>query len=180
MVYGAENQKKTIQNRIEALREAADQIKRIKKLVQSFDGKIYNKRFDEALAGLSGENFRIYGSNSYGWYYIHYIPRHGSYNDSITLLTGYSCKAENKISEDHQKEEFIIFDTNKRIKAAAMIEGLNRKYAELLKEAYELEETFKNIDQILNQVKKAKEILSAIVAPLPSIIIDTYGIKRYY
>jgi len=179
MVYGAEEQKKTIQSRIEALRGAADQIKRIKKLVQSFDGKTYNKRFDEALAGLSGENFRIYGSNSYGWYYIHYTPRN-TYKNDVTILTGYSCRAENKISEDHQKEDFIIFDSNKRIKAAAMIEGLNRKYAELLKEAYDLEECFRNIDQTLDQIQKAKAVLSGITAALPSIIIDTYGIKRYY
>jgi hypothetical protein len=179
MIFGAEEQKKHIEERITALRTAASFINRVKAVCNSFDGKVYNKRFDDAIGELSGDDGRLYVSNRYGWMYVIYYPRHG-YKNEVTLLTGYSCvKTENNI-RNQDKEDFILFDDHKRINAAAMIEGLNRKYAEILKEAYELEETFKNIDQILDQVKKAKEILSAIVAPLPSIIIDTYGIKRYY
>lgn len=180
MIFGAEEQKKNITGRINELRSAAGQINRVKAVIRSFDGKVYNKRLDEAISNITGDDFRLYVSNTYGWFYIHYMPRHGGYNREVTLLTGYSCVKTENTSRYQDKEEFKLFGDDKRINAAAMIEGLNKKYAEILKEAYELEEAYKNIDQTLERIAQVKAVLSSITEALPSIIVDTYGIKRYY
>ncbi len=175
MFWGsAEEKRNHIQEKINTLREAAAQTNRVKDVVRRFDGKTYNVKFDDAISALTDDNNRFYVSNQYGWFYIQYCHRHG-YNNTISLMTAYSCKSNDYI-EHQTRDECKVFD-GKRIKADAMIARLNTERAELLKEAYELECAMEALDKTLEQISSLKHAVNHIIDGLPYTIRDTYGIK---
>ena len=178
MIFGRENQEKEIRDKIDGLRSAAGRIKDIKPIVRQYNGKIYNRRFDEAIRELSKKDDHLWVSNTYGWFYISYSRRKSHIRD-ITLLSGYSCKAENMIDPERQKDEAARIFNEKRINADKMCESLDLHYAKLLKEAYELELAFDHIDETQKRLEDIKRVYEATVRSLPSDIIDVYGIKRY-
>ena len=177
MTYGIENQYKEIRDKITALREAAKRIKELKPIIRKFDGKMYNKNFDEAIRELTDENGYFSAYNQYKWYYIYYSGRKG-YNRNVNILCGYSCKGSEIMEEQYRKEENEIFD-GKRINADKMIENLDRHYTELLTEAFELETTLENLPAIKEQIEQVKRLYNAIIAGIPSTIKDVCGIKSY-
>ena len=177
MTYGEENQVKDIKKKITALKEAAGRIKEVKPIIRKFDGKMYNKNFNEAIRSLTDEKGYFSAYDSYKWFYIYYSGKKG-YNRNINLLAGYSCKGSELMEEQYRKEENEIFD-GKRINATKMIEILDRTYAELLKEAFELEVALENLPAIRKQIEQIKGLYNAVVAGLPSMIIDTCGIKHH-
>lgn len=177
-LYTIEDQKKYILSRASMLREAADSMNRVKEVVRKFDGKIYNCKFDEAIQDLTEDTNRFYVSNQYGWFYIQFCPRNGSYNNTVSLLTGYSCKASDSIKEQ-TNTDYILFD-GKRVNAEKMIEGLNRKRAALLKEAYELETVAADLEKTVKQINDTKSLLNTLVQSLPSIVRDACNLKYCY
>lgn len=177
MTYGEENQVKDIKDRITALKEAAGRIKEVKPVIRKFDGKMYNKNFDEAISALTDDTGYFSAYNQYKWFYIYYSGKKG-YNRNINLLSGYSCKGSELMEEQYRKEENEIFD-GKRINATKMIEILDRTYAELLKEAFELEVALENLPAIRKQIEQIKALYNAVVSGLPSMITDTCGIKHH-
>lgn len=165
-------------NRVASLRRAADTTRLLKPVIRSYDGKMYNCRFDEAIQALSDDNARLSVSNSYGWFYIYYRESDMSYNDQIALLTGYSCKsAEYK---PHQTDQDKIMFDGKRIKAAAMVAELDAKREALLKEAYDLEDYAGNLPDVLKHIQDTEKLLHHLTVGLPSIVMDLCRIKRYY
>ena len=173
-----EIKKQVICNRAASLRRAADTTRLLKPVIRSYDGKVYNCRFDEAIQALSDDHARLSVSNSYGWLYIHYREPAMSYNNEITLLSGYSCKsAEYKPHQtDHDK---MLFD-GKRIKAAAMVAELDSRREALLKEAYDLEDYAGNLPDVLKRIQETEKLLHHLTVGLPSIVMDLCRIKRYY
>lgn len=177
MTYGEENQIKAIKNKITALKEAAGRIKEVKPIIRKFDGKMYNKNFDAAIRALTDEKGYFSAYNSYRWFYIYYSGKAG-YNRNIDILSGYSCKGSDIMPEKDQKEESKVFN-GKRINAEKMIENLDRHYAALLKEAFELEVALENLPAIRKQIEQIKTLYNAVVSGLPSMVTDTCGIKHY-
>lgn len=172
-----EDKKKAILTRAEWLRRAASHIKRIKPVINQFDGKIYNCRFDEAINALSTDQERISAYNQYGWFYIRIWPK-SIYNAEQFLLSGYSCKAENHI-KDQSRPECIIFD-GKRIKADKMITLLDASYARLNKEAYELEVIAGKLEDRVKQIADTYNLLNRLCGSLPTVVTDICNIKRHY
>lgn len=170
-----EETRETIKVEIERLRATAGQIANVKKIVREFDGKMYNCRFDEAIKELNDEDNYFYCFNQYGWFYIKYQYKH-TYSKTTDLLVGYSTKDRKERYETEDK--YKIFTENKRIIADKMIEGLNRKYASLLQEAAELEKALENIEVTIAQINQIKELYCNLVSSVPSLIIDTYRVKR--
>ena len=180
-MYGVntiEEKRDYILKRAHILRDAAGSVNRVKEVIRDFDGKIYNCRFDEAIANLTDEDHRFYVSNHYGWFYIQFSPRKGNYNNTQSILSGYSCKASDQVREQ-TRQECILFD-GKRINAAAMINGLNNKREELLREAYTLESAADNLEKTLQQITDTKALLNNLVQGLPSIVRDACGLKYCY
>jgi hypothetical protein len=176
MFYGsAEEKKDHIMEKVANMRTAAAQVNRVKEVVRQFDGKVYNKKFDDAIAALTDDDYRFYSYNQYGWFYIQFCPRHTSYNATLSIMTAYSCKADDYIKMQ-TREECKVFD-GKRINAAAMIERLNTERAALLKEAFELETAARDIEKTLEQISALKHAVNGIIDALPWPIRDTYGIK---
>ena len=175
-----EEARKKIQSIAAHKRQAAGQIKKIKPVVMQFDGKIYNKRFDEAISALSDDENIFYCSNSYGWFYLHHRAKESGYNEGNDLLTGYSCKATENERRYSTEDINKLFEDNKRIKADKMIERLNSKYASLLKEAADLEEAADNLDTFYKQFDNTLHLLNTLVHQVPYTVINVCGIKSNY
>ena len=133
MVHGTEERIKTIRQTIETLRAGAAFCSRLKPVIESFDGKQYNVKFDEAISALRDEENSVYVSNHYGHIYINYnYKKCYSCRDNY-LMYGYSCKKEDFI--ENQTDTSAVFFSGKKIIAAAMIENINIHREKMLKEA---------------------------------------------
>lgn len=170
MYYTNSEREKNALQEAQALRLAASQISKIKKIISDFDGKIYNCRFDEAINKLKNDNIIVSSFvDSYGYFNIYVSDRHRASN--IYLLR---CKKATK------GEERPYFTDTKRIKADAMIEQLNYKYGELLKSASEIEETVKDIKTKINQLESLKKAMNVIISTIPAEVANIYRINHIY
>ena len=174
-----EDKQEAILSQAEHMRKAAAAVNCLKPVLRAFNGKVYNCRFDEAIAQISTENERYYVYNSYGWLYIAWNNSRTMHSQSINLLSAYSCKGSAEYEKHHTRPECIVFD-GKRILAEKMIERLNTKREELLRDAYELEEAARNLDGILKQIDDTHRLLNRLVEALPAPVKDICGLKRYY
>ena len=157
MYYSRQDAEKRSRERITTLRECADLIPKIKKVVADFNGKVYNKRLTEAIHNATGQYI---SAERRGDYLSFYKYERG---DCYTLLT---IKAEE-------------MPEKKRISAEQFNNSLNEHRARLLREAAQMEEQLNNIDATLEQVEKIKELYRAVTSSLDSRLRDYYGIKYY-
>lgn len=165
-----EARKEYIHNKAEKLRRAAGMIKDIKPIVRKFDGKVYNKRFDEAIEALTNDNMCLSCSISFDNFTIRaYPPR--CYSDDISLFWTKAAKAG---------EELAAFTDHKRIKADYITDKLNDKHGELMRKAYIFEETARNLDNIKNQIDTLKKQYNIIWDMIPGELHEVFNIKPLY
>lgn len=161
MFYGnREDQNKHISEIIKENREAAQLFPEIRKVIQNFDGKVYNIRFQKALQDATGKyiwaKYNDYGS--YGGNVSIYIC--GNANRIYTLAT---------IRREDMKD-------GKRIDAEKMIASARVNRESHLKKAYKMEQSMQQIDVIKKQIQDIEQLLKAVTSPLDYEIRDTYNI----
>lgn len=177
MVYGKEERIKAVKSRIEYLRAAAAFSTKLKPVISSFDGKNYNVRFDEAIRALSDGENNVYVVNHYGHIYVDYWLKGNDTRNDLYLMYGYSCIAEDFIKDQSNKKE--VFFNGKKINAGVMIENVNTYREKLLKEAYDLETAFNDLDNTIERLNSLKRAWEHITDNVPYFLLDTYGIKRF-
>lgn len=162
MHYGfkREEQDAATKSFIKDYRDAAALYPVIKKVVLSFDQKVFNKRLEKAIQDETGK--RIYIDNRPGFIDIHLFGHH---NEWITIGR-------------LDKSDFI---DGKRIDAEKLIKSLTDQRAYLLKKAALYEQQMNDIDQVKEQLNQIKKQIDAILEPYDYTIRDIYGInKRFY
>lgn len=170
MFYTKEDAKKELTKEVQSLRAAASNIYKIKKVVNTFDNKVYNCRFDEAIKQLNNDKMRIYSHvNCYGYFIIDFYDKET--HKTINLI--YTKKAT-------KDTETILFTDTKRIKADWFINELNKKYSELLQRATEIERASAEIERTLEQLKSLKKSINCIIGGLPSEVTSIYNLKHIY
>lgn len=180
MIYtDIEGRQEAILSQAEHLRKAAAAVNRLKPVITAFDGKVYICKLDEAISQLSTEDGRYYAYNLYGWFYISWNDSATMHSQRINILSAYSCKGSAEYERYHTQPECIVFN-GKRILADKMIDRLNMEREKLLKQAYELEETARNLDGILKQIDDTHKLLKALVDAVPAPVKDICNIKHYY
>lgn len=157
MYYTRQDAEKKTRERVDTLRECAALIPQIKKVVATFDGKVYNKRLPEAIQAATGQ---CISTERRGEYLNFYRYERG---DCFTLL---SIKADE-------------MPDGKRIEAEQFNNSLNENRARMLKEAAQIEEQLQSIDAVIDKIEQLKKLYSAITSPLNSRLRDNYGIKYY-
>lgn len=172
-----EKKQETIRNIVAHYRRAADKIKLVKPIISDFDGKVVNCRFDEALK-MHGDNWRIYATHRYGRYEIVYLEN-SDYNNSIDLMSGYDCKADNRPSDGCKLDDNkIIFTDSRRIQSKKIFTLLNDKRAELLRTADEYEKYADELPIILKRVQDTANLMDAILKAVPWYLKDVSGVSR--
>ena len=157
-------------------RTVAECVNDVKKVVDRFDGKMYNKRFDDAIRELSRDGLRFSSGIRYSSYEIYVYPD-GKYNDTYTLVWGYSPK-ENVNEYMAYRKESILFTENKRIIGENMYQSLNRSRENLLSHAAELEASIEDVETKLKQVDELKNALQNTVKSLPSFVQDKCNLQK--
>ena len=162
MYYGCnkENQDAATRSYIKAYRDAAALYPTIKKVIQSFDKKVFNKRLETAIRDEAGKG--VFVENKPGYIDIHMF---GPHNEWLTLA---------RISKDE------LID-GKRINAEKLTESLTTQREQFLKKAALYERQMHEIDQVKIQINQLKKQFEALLEPYDYTIRDIYGInKRFY
>ena len=155
--YTKNEQDQAVKSYIDAYRKAAALYPAIKKVIQNFDKKVFNKRLETALQ--EGTGARVYVDNRPNMIDIHIYG--GPRSTWITLAT-------------LSKDEFI---DGKRIDAEKMIQSLTERRAGLLRKAAEYEQQIEQIDQVKEQLKTLKKQIADVLGPYDYTIRDIYGIN---
>lgn len=154
--YKKEDQDAAARAYIKAYRDAAALYPKIKKVIQSFDKKVFNKRLETALQ--EGTGARVFVENRLNLIDIHVYGPHSNW---ITLAI-------------LQKEDFI---DGKRINAEKLIDSLTDHRNTLLKTAARYEKQIEEIDQVKEQIKQIKHLLCNVLEPYDYTMRDIYGIN---
>jgi hypothetical protein len=157
--YDSDERRKAITNYIAKLRDIATLYPVIVPVINSFDNKIYNVRFKNALAEASSStNYHIFTEKRLNYMEIYVYDRGSQY----TLA---------QVTIDDMPD-------GKRIPAEKLIESARNKREELLRRAYELENI--DIKQVLDQLNQAKALYNSIYEGLPYKFIDVYHITHVW
>lgn len=148
--------KKYIEGQIEFFKRMVSDYPKVKKVIYEFDGKVYNKRFRQAIIDL---NIGLYCSQYRNWLYIT-----ESYNSDS--LVSY------RIPQD--------LKDGKRIQADDWVEKLTDSRNQFCQKITKYEEEMKTIDQKIEQLEYLKREYKEILNTIPYEIADAYRIERIY
>ena len=143
----------TMRRKIADKRQIVQLIPILREVLKKYDGKVYNKRFNNAFAKAIEEKFgkQFYFnaglSVSGEWLWIT-ASISGHYSESVTLC---GC----------------ALDDGKRIPGAKMIEAVNNSYASILKECTEIECNLDRMPEIIEQLSKLHMMQEQIKKSIP-------------
>lgn len=207
-IYDKETKDKLLDIYIENLNTSVNVIDSIAEVVKAFNGKVYNRRFDnkleELLAGkelkdkiypkitldcnrleieLSFWNNRSFSGKSC----CYYLP--SSY-DKVRIayiwsdFSRYGDKEENKVYYDEKSEGdklyfWIDSNYNYRIKSSAIVSSLMEHKAKIIEEIAMLEEKRQKVQEYVDRLNAIKAELSNLQEEIPYTLKDFYEIKSY-
>ena len=150
--YG-ESPEKAIQSTIEEYRRAAGFIKPLRDTLDKYAGKVYNKRFLEALRTAAGYD-RIYDDRRADMIFIYFY------------------------SPDHYDQRTIcrIALQDRRIDCNQSKASAADYYAKHLEDAAKLEEIAPQIDTIRARLEELDRMKKTIIGGIPYDLRDIYGI----
>lgn len=147
---------------VRRLRDAAALFPRLRPVLERFDGKVYNKRFDDAVRAAFSElpdGCRVWCSRGYnGWINVAFHARGILSGRDVYLL----C--------------FRVAD-DKRLHAAELIAGARKSREELLRQAAEIERQAAGIELTLQRIRETEALLSRLKSGVNYALRDVYGIR---
>lgn len=162
MFYGTDEQRiERIKNHIEELRGLAALYPAVKKVIDAFNGKVYNKRFSEALKKEFTDIAYIYADKRYSRIEIYASLK--------------NLKSEFRTLASIRIEDLV---NGKRIPADLLSESLRLHREDYLKEALALENALPNVDQLILQLNQLVKTYRAIYGDIPYDIRETWNIKH--
>lgn len=158
-----------LRKEVEVYNNFINLIPTIYKVIHAFNGKVINKKFNEALDNaVNGKEKReYYAITEYG-YDRNFIIKVHCYNDSIKEV-GSNSEYPNwyKVSNSNYyfcfpKDNFIITDSgNYRVIADKMRETIVKEIPKLHAEIETIEEGIKQADEMISEAKRIKKELDA-------------------
>lgn len=204
-IYKKEVKDEVMERYIANLKIAKNLIDIIVPEVWKFDGKVYNKRFDNALKALleehkaDTENQTVYPYIELNYrqlsiklafynhrctdYFRAYLP-----NGFEELYICYHYSDWNDWNEDKKKKyyqkdngEYFYIDENynTRIQSKKIVEELTEKQKEIAEKIDTLIDAKKHVEETYNKVYKLKEELSRLHDSIPHAIDKIYGMESY-
>ena len=169
-----------IQNRKEALKLYDGIIE----VVQKFDGKVLNKRFDTALKKVDE---RLSCNREYSWFEINMnvfdnrsckSVKKDSYGYSCTnYITDSYLRLNNLVYTYSYSAKDIVMLDNERIISSILIEALNKGKEQMEKEIKKLEESINKVDEWKSKLKALQIEMEEVMKEVPYIIREYYDIN---
>lgn len=160
--YTREEQDKRIAEKIEYYRECASLFPTVKRVIEQFDGKVYNVKLERALQEATGTK-RIHAEKrcNGSYFAIYYYKDYQRGSDLARM------KAEKALSD------------GKRINAAAIIENMREMREDKLKTAAEIERNLCRVDEVKEQIETIRKAVNSLMDSLPWEIRDTYKLNAH-
>lgn len=150
MRYNTYEDKETAAKRLaEDHREAARLFAEIRPVIESFDGKVFNCRFEKALQDHTGRRVFCRKENE-KWIIIYYYSK--NFNQYMTIA---GLKTED-------------LTEGKRINAARFLESGRERYTEHLQKAASLEEAITTAPEIKKQIAELIKMINTLSAKIDS------------
>lgn len=156
MNYYGMSKDEAVTKTIQDYRHAAAFAAPMQKTLEQFDGKVYNKRFLDALRANAGYD-RIHEDRRAQLVYI-YVYGKGTYNQHTICC--------------------IQLSENKRINAAESKKSVMNYYTKHLQEAAEIEEIAPQVDIIKSRIAELKGLIRQLECSIPCELRDIYGIHH--
>ena len=148
--YFTNEAKETAAKRLaEDHREAARLFAEIRPVIESFDGKVFNCRFEKALQDHTGRRVFCRKENE-KWIIIYYYSN--NFNQYMTIA---GLKTED-------------LTEGKRINAARFLESGRERYTEHLQKAASLEEAITTAPEIKKQIAELIKMINTLSAKIDS------------
>lgn len=158
--YTKEDQDKAIRSQAVAYREAANLFPQIRKVIEDFNGKCFNCRFEKAIQEATGQ--RVFVKKEYERFLNIYTYKPHS-GEQLTLA--------------HIKLEDM--PEGKRIPGDLLIESLKSCRERFLREAADLEGMIEKADFIKEQLQYFKSQIDKIVSTIPYKARDIYHLDYH-
>lgn len=152
--YYDESRSEAVKRTVDTYRHAATFLKPLRDTINKYSGKVYNKRFVDALREAASYE-RIYAERRTEMVFIYYYEPQRY--EPLTL-----CRIALK---------------DKRIDAAESAASAVEYYTKRLKDAAEIEEYAPQVDTIQQQLDDLDRLKAKIIKSLPYEICDIYGIR---
>ena len=168
MYWGSrEEQDKRVKTEVAARREAAAAFPFIRPVLQQFNGKVYNCRFEKALqeAAEGKAPGRVYARKDDYWVTVNYYPSTGHVGTAYGLTL---CQ---------MKTEALI--DGKRLDGKALDDSLKERRAALLREAAEIEEQAQQVELFQKRIEETKRLLESVTGGINWTVKDIYGLDYY-
>ena len=151
-----------ITSTIQTYREAADYFPVIRRVIDRFDGKVFNCRFETALREATGAHISARKSDALLTVYL-YTNTPGVYT-TITLAS-IPLKA---------------LKDGKRIPGAVLLQSARERRERLLKDAAELEEALTRADDTVKRIQYFIQQANKLTESLPYEVRLAYNLKHFY
>lgn len=144
-------------NKARQYREMAKAIPMIKKAVAPFDGKVFNKRLNEAIETATRANK-----------YYAYVTR-----NSYDMGRVYCASSAN------WRYTYFAFriDNDRRIHIDDINKQLDKSYQSLMSHASDIEKFWENKETTMRNIKTQTEILYDLIHDLPDDVVSAYGLR---
>ena len=171
-----------IQNRKEALKLYDGIIE----VVEKFNGKVLNKRFETALKKFDE---RLSCNREYSWFEINMSVFDNRCCKSVKKDSyGYSCT--NYISSNYLRLNNLVYTytnnskdkamlENERIVASVLIEALNNGKKQMEDKIVELENSLEKVDEWKEKLKALENEMKKVMSEVPYIIREYYDINYH-
>ena len=155
---------KKIENSCKLYREIVQLIPVIRSVLARFDGKVYNKRFVNAI---NAEAEKRYGKD-------------------LFVTSDYCIDKTRLYIYGHKRGQysvqpimcFLELSDEKRIDSAQALKSCNDKYSEILQECAEKEAGIQEMPQIIARLDELHKLQEAIIKKIPRNLYYEYDIKH--
>ena len=181
--YSREDADNLIKLEIKQYTRAIELIEQIKPIVEKFDGKVFNKRFENAIEKETGESFSV-NLVDWGMMYSRFEIDWYNQNRSIQSVEkdsfGYSHW--NYLSQSdfdlvgypRTCEAVDVLNADKRINGTALLEKLDESVEYFKKKIEELADGLNKVDVWVEKIKELKKQINDLYHEVPSQFRDYY------
>ncbi|MBO6298758.1 MAG: hypothetical protein J6N53_07915 [Lachnospiraceae bacterium] len=154
--YTRQEQDKAAAEIITGYREAAALFPILRQTAEAWDGKVYNKRFTEALNAATGQRIfsQVYGETIHFYLY-------GKHNHQHTIMS---------------IKKSALMD-GKRLDAKTLIDDARSRREEFLRRAADIENAGQKVDTVKEQIETLKNMLRVLGDSLPYEAREIWGVN---